>query len=515
MRPQVRMALTVAALAGTAAATSVVALRPARALGAPTGGDQIDPSTHVADKLIADAEQDDNLRRDIRRSAVSKCAWILTLFLTLAYLPVHTATFMTSWGTPPSLTAAIMTVYRAIQGSLSPETALTAVLGALAVCATINVALAVDTNAGGRRRQVASSTWRSSLGAAGVVLAVAAVVIGCTVWANVHTRADFGAASATSLFAVVTVLLASTSQQQANSVDRASGYRRAVNRLKDLDAWDRELIGRGVPLHFREWSMGTHGAKFPWRLFCAGGIRLLVIGFVATSYLGVLALIGVVVALSEHHTPEFSWWMLKVVFGYGFCAMTVVLVISSGSFHRWTAYTSTHPRWQLDVKPRLVRWGYGLLAVFMTAADWVADGVYAAVFSFGVLLVTPTIAWSILWSSRRWPRATIPRLLADPFWELIDWSIQNSRRFHQEQRDKLLRDQIDERQLPGQAPSNPITNYASLGKFTYCGPEPRPRDVTPLFADAYPSRAFEDLRGARTTLHPRPEPAVRFQAADR
>lgn len=138
--------------------------------------------------------------------------------------------------------------------------------------------------------------------------------------------------------------------------------------------------------------------------------------------------------------------MLKVVFGYGFCAMTVVLVISVGSFSRWTAYTSNRPRWQLDIKPRLARWGFSVLAVFITASDWVADGVYAALISFGVLIVTPTIAWSILWSSRRWPRAKVSRLLADPFWELVNWSIQKGRCLHQEQRDKLLRDEIEERQ---------------------------------------------------------------------
>lgn len=119
-----------------------------------------------------------------------------------------------------------------------------------------------------------------------MVLAVAAVAIGCTVWANVNTRADFGVASATSLFAVVTVLLASTSAQQANSVDRASGYRRAVNRLKDLDTWDGELLSRDVPLRARQWSIATQEASFPWRLFCACGTRLLATVFVSSSYGG-------------------------------------------------------------------------------------------------------------------------------------------------------------------------------------------------------------------------------------
>jgi hypothetical protein len=111
------------------------------------------------------------------------------------------------------------------------------------------------------------------------------------------------------------------------------------------------------------------------------------------------------------------------------------------------------PRWLLDVTARIACWGYFLLATLLTAVDWIANGVDAGLFSLGIFLLTPAIAWWVLWSSRRRPYARIPRYLGGHFWELVDWLIQNNRRIHYNQRDNLLRDQIDEKQSPARGQS--------------------------------------------------------------
>jgi hypothetical protein len=156
------------------------------------------------------------------------------------------------------------------------------------------------------------------------------------------------------------------------------------------------------------------------------GIRITLIAAVATVYLGVLMAIGVAVRLSTH-VPAFSWWMVKLLFMPWLYGMTIVLVVGIASFLRWTVPPPARPRWLLDVTAHIVRWGYFLLATLLTAADWIANGVDAGLSSFGIFLLTPAIAWWVLWSSRRWPNAGIPRFLGGHFWELVDWSIGRSR----------------------------------------------------------------------------------------
>jgi hypothetical protein len=136
--------------------------------------------------------------------------------------------------------------------------------------------------------------------------------------------------------------------------------------------------------------------------------------------------------------------MVKLLFIYWLYGMTVVLVVGVASFLRWTAPPPARTRWLLEITAHVVRWGYFTLATLLTAADWIANGVDAGLFSFGIFLLTPAIAWWVLWSSRRWPNARIPGFLGGHFWGLVDWSIQNNRRIHRHQRDNLLRDEMDE-----------------------------------------------------------------------
>lgn len=276
-----------------------------------------------------------------------------------------------------------------------------------------------------------------------MMLAMGSVVIGHTVWANINAQTDFGTALTASFFAIVTLLLAITSYQQANSVDRASGYRRAVRNLDDLDAWHLELTRRGLPLGAAQSSLDTRDTTFPWATLRAYGIRVMLIGVVATLYLCVLMSIGVAVRLSGH-VPAFSWWMVKLLFIYWLYGMTVVLVVGVASFLRWTAPPPARARWLLEITAHVVRWGYFILATLLTAADWIANGVDAGLFSYHIFLLTPAIAWWVLWSSRRWPNARIPGFLGGHFWGLVDWSIQNNRRIHRHRRDNLLRDELDE-----------------------------------------------------------------------
>jgi hypothetical protein len=446
MEPRLRTTMTTAAVAGIIAVSGVLGSRRRGIVNSDSLKLVMQEHPTVAEDLIAAAERDDEERRRILRSVALKFAGVIVGFLTPAFLLAQIAALTTTWSSPPpALPGVIGTVYHISQGRLRPDTALSSVLGALAVCATINVSLAVKNNAAKRRDQIASSIWRCSLSAAAVILSISAVALGFAVWASAETRADTGTALATSLFAFVSVALAITSKQQPNSVDRARGYRRAVKRLKDLDAWEIELSRRGVPPHAGRIFTRATGNKFPWRTIRRCGNRLLLIGLAADAYLTLLLLIGIAVGLSRHHTPEFSWRIVVVFLGYWWVAAVIALIIGNGSLQRWASYTSAHARWQLDLKPRLIRGGYLLFAALIAAATWVTDGVVMGLYWLGLLIVVPAVTWLILWSSRRWNHAKVARWLGAPFWELVDWSIYNSRRTHMEQRDRLWRDEMDER----------------------------------------------------------------------
>jgi hypothetical protein len=449
MKPHIRIAMTATIVAGLTATTGILTLRRTRVVGAPDNGVQVPNAENVADTLIDDAERDDELRREVRRSVLLKLGAVLTLVLALVFLVAYAVALVTRPESPLSVADVFAIVYHVSHGRLSPEIALQAVLGAAAVCVTINVSLAVDANIGGRRRQIANSAWRSSLSTAAVILAMGSVVIGHAVWANINVQTDFGTALTANFFSIVALLLAITSHQQVNSVERASGVRRATKNLKDLDSWHLELTRRGLPLGANKAAHSARETKFPWRTLRAYGFRLMVLGVIATLYPGVLLAIGVAVRLSTGHGPVFSWWMLKILSLYWLYAMVAFLVVGIASFLRWTMLPPTRPRWLLDVTAHVVRWGYGLLASFLIAAEWISNGVDSGLFSFGLFFVSPAIAWWTLWSSRRRPDAAVPRFLGGPFWELIEWWIQNNRRIHQHQRDKLLRDEIDERWSPG------------------------------------------------------------------
>lgn len=343
-------------------------------------------------------------------------------------------------------------LYRLVAGRLSPNTALTAVLAGAGMCATINVALAVEHQTTDLRAQVAISAWRESLDRAARVIFVGVVGVGVAVWTNIGSGEAVGTAILTSLFAAVAAHLALSIRRQINSADQISGYARAIRRIAKLDAWHLELATRAVPQPLGVASMiGTYPKRrrVMWRRCLQGcGYRLMALAMISAAYFGILLVAITLTRLFKGTPLHLSWalaqgFMLQAVLGF---VMGFVFMFGT-VFRRWTPPGGDHfarhgrpyPRhhYRLDVEPRVVRVGYLVAVSAVVVAVWRAADVVWVVYVAGWLLPVPVTMWTALWASRKWPDAKWPRTATWPIWGLIELLSQEARIEARRDRDRF------------------------------------------------------------------------------
>ncbi|MBS9535950.1 hypothetical protein KIH27_20410 [Mycobacterium sp. M1] len=346
-----------------------------------------------------------------------------------------------------------------VRGRLSPDAALMVVLAAVAVCATINVALAVDNSSAGLLAQAAISQWRTSLQRAAALTGGAALIAGVAVWANLRPESghDLGAAIAVSVFAVVTVQLAVTARDQRNSADRASEHRQAVKHLATLKAWDGELAARKVPRPLpvnalikagidavaEADSVRRTAMRACWK-------RLAYVGL-AQGVCMAAVLVCLIVTGPHGPPPEVPLsagkiWGLRTGFVVlpAVLAVLISLGIGMATHSRWTNAVSDHVRRHLDIKPRVICGVTSLAAVGLVALMWLAAGAAVGPVWISFLLVAAA-TWGVLQISRRCPRVTWCATAARPLWELVDLSLRQSRARSERNRDTLLDQEIERR----------------------------------------------------------------------
>ena len=234
--------------------------------------------------------------------------------------------------------------YHVVAGRLSPNTAFNAVLAGAGLCATINVALAVEDRVTDGRGLVALSAWQESLERAAWLVCVGVVGMGMAVWANLDSPRAVGTALVTSLFAVVTAYLVVSIRRHVNAADQINRCARAVQQLAMLDVRDRELEARGVPRPLGVLgvaSMLNTRAVWSGRLFrrClwACGWRLLALALVEIMYFVLVAGTFVAVRLLTHASVKLSWTGNDTLFvlGLAVLAISVGLVLFGGVAWRW------------------------------------------------------------------------------------------------------------------------------------------------------------------------------------
>ncbi|MGV0772271.1 hypothetical protein [Mycobacterium syngnathidarum] len=380
-------------------------------------------------RIEADARRDDMERRAIRRSRRFDRIATLVLVIGLALglggvaVLVSVANQQGLATIPEPLSGQFFAeLHRLVAGKLDPNVALTAVLAAAGLCATINVALALEHRSPDWRVQVALSDWRDSLDSAARVVFVFVVAIGGLVWANLGRPESVGTAALTSLFAVVAAQLASSIRRQVTSAEQTTRYARAVKRLAMLDMWQTALKDRHVPqplgvVDLPDDARGVWLAQLLRACVRAYAWRVAGIAFGCAVYVGVIAaLFGAPV--------RFFWTgdgAFLVLFPAGLAALVSVAILIGGVM-RWgpSGIGSVGPfdrrrhrpvldprsiRWQLDTRPRLVLGAYWLYAGLQLWAVQHDAGMFTALLLAGPTVVAPIAVWIALWASRHEPHA--------------------------------------------------------------------------------------------------------------
>ncbi len=422
----------------------------------------------ASDRMLTAAAEADEARHQLQRQRRSEffrlLAIVVALGLGLGWASEAVSVISGGPEHPLPLSPRVFVMAQhAFAGRLSPYAELMAVSAAVGVCATINVALAVEHTGGDHRAQVAISAWRKWLQQAALWMCLGALGAGIAVWANIERSEDVGSAAATSLLAGVTVLLGVSVRQQVNSADRASGYRRAKTTLDKLNAWDRELDKRGMPRRIdalempgrpalwwrrcrptRAHRLGaarmTDRRAMWWQCVRAGTYRLPVAGLVAIGYLAVLIAAENVLG---HHRMRLSWGLGFVFLAYfavavGFGAAVMFWTIS----RRWMAYTTDRVRWHLDVKPLLTRALVVSVIVAALLLLWLAGGGFVSLCMVGLLALAPGVVVATLWSSRRRPDVGWLQEATWPVGALVQLSLHDARTTAEHALDRLEMEEI-------------------------------------------------------------------------
>ncbi len=404
----------------------------------------------VAERLLAEDARAKELRRKVRKD------WRLGLvspFFAVASIGfgfTQLGIVIRSWSHPESapfpLTGQFFAQgYHAVQGRLSPETALTLVLAAVGVCATINVALFVESLATSRRAQVELSEGRRILEVAAMLMAVGALATGVVVWANVNSPSAIGTAIGTSLFAIVTALLSTSARRQVQSADRAHGYNLAVTNLAKLNGWKRELAARGVPR-----PLGGIPTVVPsktlWAKYVRGALlRLAVLAGFMVLVLGVLLVIFAVT--QRITTGSVNLPALVIAAFLAAAAYTGMMAgVSIGWFtaRRYTdPYSTNRVRFHLDIRPRLTRAGYCVAVGALLVLAFVHGPIVSAVYATTWLLPAQALCWLALRYSRTRPHIRWSRWMTEPLWGIVELMLQGRRVRQERERDRLLQDEKD------------------------------------------------------------------------
>ncbi len=411
-------------------------------------------SSEVAEKLLADGRFVNAERSKIRQARRVKFALLLMVVLPLAFAVVagHVYVISLSTGaTPPEPLSGgfFTTLYRDVAGQLDPSIALTAVLTAVAVCAMINVALAVDNGLGDLRTQAVISEWRASLGQVASVMSAGALVTGLAVWANLGSGSghDTGTAVATTLFAGVTVWLGLTAREQVNDADRATSYADAVDNRAALGTWESELARRKVPRPLGALRAEDRDAvrqrslRRCWRWL--GKLALL-----EALYVALLATVAIVIARRHLFAPApHPLWEVAaslavlVVLQIGL-AVTWSVLVGAAARARWSSYGAKWVRWRLDIKPRLAVGGAIAIGALMVASAWIDSGTVAGLLCVGWLLPAAVI-WGALKAARCWPTIGVLSVATQPLWELIDLSLHDAHTRNKETATRIIDEAIE------------------------------------------------------------------------
>lgn len=327
-------------------------------------------------------------------------------------------------------------LYHLATGRVSPETALQVALAAMALCATINVALAIDNATTGRRDLVADSEWRSSLRGAVWIVCMGTLVVTLAAWANINSPEKIGHASAATLFTIVTMTLTRSVRRQTNRADRDGQLDTACTKLERLESWKEELTNQHVP------PQESHPSSV-WRYLWACAWRLLVVSVAGVLLFAVTLMIGFLLCgeMGEFMRNQ-KLWVLPLV-GMQLCSTLVLgsFIVFYSVLRRWTAYdckSQRRRRWRLEILPRIAGGGYLLFATLAVPLAWFGTGWIAAVFTASLLLPGPMIVEAVLWASRRWPDQPWIRIAAQPVWGLTHLSLEHDRANHESVKDRVL-----------------------------------------------------------------------------
>lgn len=353
-------------------------------------------------------------------------------------------------------------LYRLFNGLVTPEKALTAVVAALAVCATINVSLAVNGSALSQRAQVSMAEWRRGMRGAAWVLSLFALAVGFVVWANVASRQDIGSAVATSVFAGLTAYLALNARRYENDVERAITYLLADDRLGRLTAWRRALKERGVPprvtASVSQAGLGEDGFRgtsptgdqmlsvWPRQIRLVSS-RIACLGaWGAVSTAGILIVLawigprrreGVAVGL------DLLGGVLVVSLLAGFFTALVGLATTIAIFNRWTGYETRRVSWHLDRQPVVVLVSTVLGSALLVWLSWFQTGFAALLLAYVLLLgiAVPSLATEV---SRRWPKLWLAKAVTSPLWGTVELYLNTRHAAHQREHSRYLREEQED-----------------------------------------------------------------------
>ncbi|WP_131809648.1 hypothetical protein [Mycolicibacter sinensis] len=328
-------------------------------------------------------------------------------------------------GDPETMQGLLIAVYDNLAGLLPADSAVGLAGLAVGVCAAINVALAVGFPGPDLREQAEILVARERLDQASSLMAGVAVM---AVLAGLPARGRQGQPSVaatvafSALLATVAVLLAATARRQSNAADRASRYRDVTDRLKALDAWCNALMEPWtVPLPLGRLDDSN---KVALHRTAVRGCAWRLLWLVALVW-ACLAL--VLMCTAGAHRWRGSWWQQAGLFAIaGYMAMSIGIVIGLLALQRWTA-SGPNIRTRLSLRPKMITTATGIVVLLWLEAAWVRGGVFEALVLGAMSLLPMTICWAVLWLTRT--RGRFNKRLwiaARPFWELVDWTLQNA-----------------------------------------------------------------------------------------
>ncbi|MGV0737523.1 hypothetical protein ABQF35_11145 [Mycobacterium syngnathidarum] len=338
-----------------------------------------------------------------------------------------------------SASAVVTELYHLVSGRVSSETALQVSLAAVALCATINVALAIDNAATGSRDPVGDSEWRSNLHGAVWIVCVGTLVVTMAAWANLTSPDKLGIAAAATLFTVVTMVLTRSVRRQSNRADRDEQLDTACTKLDRLTTWRSELTRLGVPPQQPDPPNG-------WRLLAACVWRLAIVAVLGILASAVTLIAGfLLIGRPDEFARGLSAQLIPVMAFHAYSTVALGGFIVFGSvLRRWSAYnckTQRRRRWRLEIGPRLAYIGYLLFAALAVALAWADAGWIATVFTAGLLLPGPVIVIGVLWASRHSPGTRWIRVASEPVWGLVHRSLDLDRDNQQSTKERLLKEE--------------------------------------------------------------------------